>query len=158
EVFESELDNRRTSPRGRVHYAMPESCQWTTHYRTIMSQLRELPEIQFTIDILPSDQIIAGTIAGQFDFGFVVGERISPELRFHHFADEAYSAVAADKSLLRAFDAKDGSPRWVTFPGWDIYLLPWAKAHGLWKQMKSRAAQATVHVGTLAGAIHAIQA
>ncbi len=26
---------------------MPESCQWTPHYRRIMAQIREFPEVHF---------------------------------------------------------------------------------------------------------------
>src|SRR4051812_24387040 len=58
--FGEKIQNQRSIPKGPVHYAMPESCQWTPHYRRIMSQIKSLPEITFKIDILTNDQIIRG--------------------------------------------------------------------------------------------------
>src|SRR5690606_22693913 len=90
--FEEQLSNKRSLPKGSVKYAMPESCQWTPHYRQIMSQIRELPDLRFKIDISTNESIVKQLIEGKIDFGFVVGERVAPELRFHKFSDEAYSA------------------------------------------------------------------
>jgi DNA-binding transcriptional LysR family regulator len=100
EVFSDQLKNKETSPAGLVRYAMPESCQWTPHYRKIMSQMTDFPKIQFDIRIQPSEQIIQDLLRGDLDFGFIVGERLNPELRFEKFSDEKYSAVAADRKLL----------------------------------------------------------
>lgn len=155
--FGDHLEARRTVPRGLVRYAMPESCQWTPHYRKIMSQIREVPEIQFQIQILSNDQILKELLAGKIDFGFVVGERVSPELRFQKFGDEAYSAVATDRELLRPVE-RDGAPaRWVTYPGWESYFEAWARAHGVKRALSSRLGVPTVWISTLAGAIHAVQ-
>lgn len=157
--FIEKLQNRRSLPKGPVRYAMPESCQWTPHYRRVMAGISGIPDIHFKIDILPNELIIKNLIEGRIDFGFVVGERVAPELRFQKFSDEAYSAVARDKDQFRAL-GKDGDLfklRLITYPGWELFFMTWAKAHGLWKSAKSRLNEPAVHIGTLAGAIHAIQ-
>ncbi len=156
--FSEKLQRKRTLPRGSVRYAMPESCQWTPHYRMIMSQIIEVPDIHFKIEILPNDLIIAGLKEGRIDFGFVVGERVSPELKFQKFSDEAYSLVAKSKELLKPFATKDfKNLRLVTYPGWEGFFGVWAKAHGLFKSLKNQMKEPAVEIGTLAGAIHAIQ-
>ncbi|MGZ3688313.1 MAG: LysR family transcriptional regulator [Bdellovibrionota bacterium] len=152
EFQESVLENRETA-RGLVRYAMPETCQWTPHFRKIMGQIRELPEIRFEIDIVPSERIVEGLLEAKYDFGFVVGEKLAPELRFEKFSDERYSWVAASRELL---DAKTVSPRLISFPGWELFFTTWAKSHGVWKDHKSRLQEATIKIGTLTGAIHAV--
>jgi DNA-binding transcriptional LysR family regulator len=124
-----------------------------------MGQIKEFPDIHFKIDILPNEAIIKGLLEAQFDFGFVIGERITPELRFQKFSDEPYSAVSANKEMLRPLQDPERIEelRLVTYPGWETSFATWSKAHGLWKAIKRRSNAPTVHVGTLAGAIHAIQ-
>ncbi|OFZ83117.1 MAG: hypothetical protein A2583_12830 [Bdellovibrionales bacterium RIFOXYD1_FULL_53_11] len=158
--FEDKLQNGRILPHGTVRYAMPESCQWTPHYIKIMGQIREFPDIRFKIDILPNDAIIKGLIEGHIDFGFVLGEHIHPELRFQKFSDEVYSMVARDKELFHPFQSEAGSSklRLIMFPGWEPFFSTWARAAGLFKQLKSKLKEPAVHIGSLAGAIHAINA
>ena len=157
--FSEKLQNRRSQPKGLVRYSMPESCQWTPHYRRIMRQIAEVPDIRFKIDILPNEAILKQLVEGQIDFGFVVGERVAPELRFQKFSDEVYSAVAQDKALFKALEKNRGlrDVRWVTYPGWEQFFSAWAKSQGLWKSAKADLGEAALHIGTLAGAIHAIQ-
>jgi DNA-binding transcriptional LysR family regulator len=158
EVFSDQLKNKETSPAGLVRYAMPESCQWTPHYRKIMSQMTDFPKIQFDIRIQPSEQIIQDLLRGDLDFGFIVGERLNPELRFEKFSDEKYSAVAADRKLLAPLSDGDlSNVRIVSYPGWESFFASWAKAHGIWEKIKNRVPTSTVQIGTLAGAIHATQ-
>ena len=157
--FGDKLQNQRSHPKGLVRYAMPESCQWTPHYRKIMSQLIETPDITFKIDILPNEQIIQSLIEGKIDFGFVVGERLAPELRFQKFSDEAYVVVSRKKEFFKPL-SKGGDLtqlRLITYPGWELFFSLWAKAHGLWKELKPQLMEPAVHIGSLAGAIHAIQ-
>ncbi|MEK6706318.1 MAG: LysR family transcriptional regulator [Bdellovibrionota bacterium] len=157
--FSEQLQSQRVSLRGPVQYAMPESCQWTPHYRRIMNQIAELPEVHFRIEILPNEQIIKGLVEGQFDFGFVVGERVAPELRFSKFSDEAYSAAASSKNFFKPLQpgGKIESLRLITYPGWELFFTTWANAHGYWKSARSKLPEPAVHIGTLAGAIHAVQ-
>lgn len=158
EQFDEKLHQTKTNPSGLVRYAMPESCQWTPHYRKIMSQIRDFPQIQFEIGILPSEKIIQELLEGRIDFGFVVGERLNPELRFEKFAEEHYSAVASSQEILKPLIQKDfKSLRIVSFPGWELFFTAWAKSQGIWNQVKNHLNAPTVKIGTLAGAIHATQ-
>jgi DNA-binding transcriptional LysR family regulator len=158
ERFSDQIRNNQASPSGLVRYAMPESCQWTPHYRKIMAQITEFPKIQFDISILPSEQIVDGLLQGTYDFGFIVGERLNPELRFEKFSDEKYSAVAADRKLLKPLiDLNISELRIISYPGWDSFFTTWAKAFGIWEKVKNRLQTPTVKIGTLAGAIHATQ-
>ena len=156
--FHEKLQSRQNQPKGLVRYAKPESCQWTPHYRRIMSQIALFPEVQFQIEILPNQKIVDGLLEGRLDFGFVVGERLAPELRFEKYSDETYSAVAVDRKLFNAFEKGQAeSLRLIAYPGWELFFTTWARANGLWKTFKSSMKQPIVQVGTLAGAIHAIQ-
>ncbi len=157
--FADKMQNQRSNPKGLVRYAMPESCQWTPHYRKIMSQIIETPDITFKIDILTNEQIIQSLIEGKVDFGFVVGERLAPELRFQKFSDETYAVVSRKKEFFKPF-SKEGDLkqlRLITYPGWELFFTLWAKAHGLWKEFKPQLIEPAVHIGSLAGALHAIQ-
>lgn len=158
-VFSERMNQGLASPRGLVRYAMPESCQWTPHYRKIMSQISAFPEIQFRIGIQPTDTIIQDLLEGRLDFGFIVGERAHPELRFEKFADEAYSAVASKTVFFDALkDPKRiAGLRLITYPGWELFFTSWAKKHGVYSAWKARPPEPSVQIGTLAGAIHAAQ-
>jgi DNA-binding transcriptional LysR family regulator len=159
EEFKHGLHQQQNLPQGLVRYAMPESCQWTPHYKSIMAQLSHLPNIRFQISILPSHEIIQSILEAKIDFGFIVGERLSPELRFQKFSDEAYSAIASDRALFECLtkSEKIGNLRLVTYPGWELFFSTWATHHGLGEKFISRLQAPVLHIGTLAGAIHAIQ-
>jgi LysR family transcriptional regulator, transcriptional activator of the cysJI operon len=151
ESIEEKIRQGVTSPSGLVKYAMPESCQWTPHFRKVMEKSAEFPEIQLRIGVLPNEDIVQLLLKGEIDFGFVVGERLSPELRFEKYCEEYYSAVTLkEPSSLTDF-------RLVTYPGWEIFFTTWAKGKGFWSKLKSRMKEPCVHIGTLAGAIHAAQ-
>lgn len=155
-VFEARLARQKDSLQGLVRYSMPESCQWTPHYRSIMRGLSALSELRFQIQILPNEETMKELLEGHLDFAFVCGERLSPELRFQRFSEERYVAVAAERKLLAAIDS-DGPLRLVTYPGWELFFQTWAKHHGLSDRLGRRLPVPVVQIGTLAGAIHAIQ-
>ena len=158
ERLKEDLSQERTQHVGLVRYAMPESCQWTPHFRSIMREIKKLPDVLFEIGILPSDEVLKAVQEGRMDFGFAVGERLQPELRFEHFADEAYSAVAATHDLLKPLKEKKlKDVRWIAFPGSELFLDTWSKSYGISKQVRSIQALPHVKIGTLAGAIHAVQ-
>jgi DNA-binding transcriptional LysR family regulator len=158
-AFRDGLRQSRSLPRGLVRYAMPESCQWTPHYREIMAQIPRLPGIQFEIRIQPSDRTVGELLRGELDFGFVVGERLAPELRFETFSQEAYAAVARDPAQLECLQDPSalGSARLITFPGWEAFFETWARSRGWSSRALSRLPGPTVGIGSLAGAIHALQ-
>jgi DNA-binding transcriptional LysR family regulator len=158
EETENFLSDQKTKLRGDVSYAMPESCQWTPHFRHIMSEIRTLPDVQFKIGILPTDKVAMGIVEGEYDFGFIVGEKLHPELSFEKFADEPYAMVGADDSIFEAFRKKKyDQVRIVTFPGWELFFTTWLKTHGIYSDVKKNMKTPSVNIGTLAGAIHAIQ-
>ncbi len=158
EETENFLADQKTQLKGDVSYAMPESCQWTPHFRHIMSEIRSLPEVQFKIGILPTEKVALGIVEGEYDFGFIVGEKLHPELTFERFADEPYAMVGSDEKIFEAFRKKKyNEVRIVTFPGWELFFTTWLKAHGIYAEVKKSMKTPTVNIGTLAGAIHAIQ-
>ena len=120
-----------------------------------MGQLGELPHIRFEIDILPSQAIVEGLLEAKYDFGFVVGERLAPELRFEKFSNERYSCVASRKALFDPMAAHE-CPRFISFPGWSSSTT-WCKSYKLWSDLKRTLHEPTVKIGTLAGAIHAVR-
>ena len=157
--FQERLQDKRTLPKGSVRYAMPESCQWTPHYRKIMQQISEVPEIYFKIDILPNELILKKLIEGHIDFGFVIGERVASELHFQKFSDETYTAAARNKDFFRPFQYLDerNSLRLISYPGWESFFEKWSKSHGIWKNTRQKLNEPSLHIGSLAGAIHALR-
>ena len=158
-AFEDQILQRKESPEGVVRYAMPESCQWTPHFRRIMSQISQSPGILFEIGILPSEQIVQSLLKGEIDFGFITGEKLNSELRFEKFSQEKYSAVGADRNLLKPLIKQNYKKlRMISHPGCELFWEAWAKGFGV---RKSFFAVGTfvpvVRVSTLAGAIHAVQ-
>lgn len=156
--FVEDLSQDRVRHAGSVRYVMPESCQWTPHFRKIMAQIQEFPEIVFEIGILPSEAVIQAILEGKAEFGFAVGERLQPEIQFEHFADEAYAAIASRRKLLDPIKAKHFKDiRWIAFPGWELFFDTWSKSQGISKAVKASISNPVVKIGTLAGAIHAVQ-
>ena len=154
--FSESLRKDKSLPSGLVRYAMPESCQWTPHYRKIMSQIKDLPGIRFEISILPNDTIVDSLLKAEYDFGFFAGEKLNSELRFEKFSDEHYSAVSNTKDLFQALKQKRYTGiRLISYPGWDDFFMTWAKSHGIWNEVKQ--VTPSVRIGSLAGAIHAAQ-
>lgn len=155
--FSAELKDQSSLPTGLVRYAMPESCQWTPHYRKIMSKISELPRIRFEIEILPNDRITQLLLEGKVDFAFITGERLAPELRFEKFADEHYSLVASGPKIFEALKHKKFDEfRLISYPGWELFASAWFKADGV-DSKTAKSILPVVKIGTMAGAIHAAQ-
>ena len=156
DAFRDRLHEETAAPSGTVRFAKPESFLWTSHYRTILKQLSELKEIRIDISIETTEAIVEGVLADKCDFGFIVGEKISPDLKFERFSDEHYVAVQA-KSLTERphFDGKSRI-RMVTYPGWERYFAIWSSHHGVSKRVKTSQIIPVVNVGSIAGAIEAV--
>ncbi len=149
--FTSRLREETETPQGLVRLAKPESCLWTPAYQRVLRLLGELPKIRLDIAIVPNEAVVAGVLDDKYDFGFVVGERTSPDLRFETFSEEQYVAVHA-KGVKPRFEK--GEPlRLVTYPGWETFFRLWASHHGVSKRVSP---VSVLHVGSLAGAIEAL--
>jgi DNA-binding transcriptional LysR family regulator len=158
ECFLEALAHDRVRHVGRVRYVMPESCQWTPHFRKIMSQIREFPDLVFDIGIAPTHEVIRSVLEGRADFGFAVGECFQPELEFEYFGDEEYVIVASDEKMLNSvLNKKLQEVRWIAFPGWELFFETWARKNGFRKSVGTLGMAPAVTLGTLAGAIHAAQ-
>lgn len=157
EQFATRLEEGRTSLTGLVRFAKPESCLWTPYYRTIMRELKDLPDLHIDIDIATNAQIIEGIASDKYDFGFVVGERIQSELRFESFGHEEYVAVHGEGLKNFVFGPSLKNLRLIAYPGWEDYAEVWFKAHGLWSKFRTLDLTPVVKVGNLAGAIHAAE-
>lgn len=159
ESFDEGLKADRSLLRGEVRYAMPESCQWTPHYRYIMAQIKAFPELHFKIDIAPNHLITEKLLSSEVDFGFVVGEKSHPELRFEKFSDELYTLASHNEEELKSFSRKAHLEdlRLIAYPGWESFFECWCEAQGLKKNMNSLKVHPILKIGSLAGAIHALQ-
>lgn len=159
ESFDEELKAEKSLLKGTVKYAMPESCQWTPHYRHVMSQIKEFPDLNFEIEICPNHIITEKLLSSEIDFGFVVGEKSHPELRFEKFSDEAYTLTSANENEINAFtkDQDLSELRIIAYPGWESFFECWCSANGLHKKFNSLKIAPTLKIGSLAGAIHALQ-
>lgn len=156
--FNDEVGDVTNNPKGLVRYSMPESCQWTPHFKRIMNQMPTYSEIQYEVEIQPTKTTVDGILAGHYDFGFITGDKLTPELRFEKFSDEVYSCFASDKSIFAPLVNKDIEQlRVISFPGWELFFTTWMKANGLYKYFKSDMRPPVLYVGTLAGAIHAVK-
>jgi DNA-binding transcriptional LysR family regulator len=156
ESFKEELHNEKNTLAGIVRYGMPESCQWTPHYKNIMSIIKNYPLIEFEIHILPNTEIVEMLKKGSLDFGFIVGEKTSPDLRYEKFGDEHYSLVANSPALLEMLSKKQFKDvRIVGYPGHEKFFILGAEEHKIFEDLKKHILHPTVKVGNMIGAIHA---
>lgn len=152
--FDGRLQEAKAIPKGLVRLAKPESCLWTPYYQAILRMLGELTEVRIDIDIKTNDEILAGVAADRYDFGFIVGEKLSTELRFEKFSEEHYVAVQSRQLKQRPSFERGAELRLITYPGWETFFHLWAGHHGLSKRHLN--VVSVVNVGNLAGAIEAV--
>lgn len=156
DLLTSDLKEQKSSPQGLVRYAMPESCQWTPHYRKIMSLISEYPDIQVEIVICPNKQIQDLLIKSEIDFAFVTGDIDDPKTILEKFADEHYSLVASSDKFFKAIDEKKFNDfRLVSFPGNESFLITWADAYHLLSELRHAISSPDIKIGNMIGAIHA---
>lgn len=156
--FNDEVTELTNKPKGLVRYSMPESCQWTPHFKKIVHDIVSYPEIQFEVDIKPAAETADGILSGHYDFGFITGDKLTPELRFEKFSDEAYSCLASNGKIFETLKSRDLTHlRFISYPGWELFFSTWMKKNGLMKFFKSNLIKPALHIGTLAGAIHAVK-
>jgi DNA-binding transcriptional LysR family regulator len=157
--FEEKSQRLRKTAEGPVRYAMPESCQWTPHFQWVMNALSDYPAIQARVQVLPNARVIEELHSGNIDFGFLVGEKPTPDFSYERFSDERYSGVASNEAALKAgIGSKDPrEARMIFYPGADLYLDTWSKALGLAKRFRTARKTPALEVSTLAGAIQAVK-
>jgi DNA-binding transcriptional LysR family regulator len=156
--FSDDVSEFTNKPKGLVRYAMPESCQWTPHFSKIMREMSTYPDLQFEVEIVPPNATAEGILTGRFDFGFITGDKLTPELRFDKFSDEVYSCFASEKDLFNPLKSREVSQlRFISFPGWELFFSTWMKKNNFLKLFKTSGLKPTLHIGTLAGAIHAVK-
>lgn len=156
--FNDDIAEFTNKPKGLVRYAMPESCQWTPHFKKIIHDIKVYPEIQFEVDIVPTEMTANGILSGHYDFGFITGDKLTPELRFDKFSDEIYSCLASDKKIFSPMlEKKPESVRFIAYPGWELFFYTWMKKNGFLKLFKTNMVKPVLYIGTLAGAIHAVK-
>lgn len=156
--FNDDIAEFTNKPKGLVRYAMPESCQWTPHFKKIVHDIVTYPEIQFEVDIKPTETTAEGILSGHYDFGFITGDKLTPELRFDKFSDEVYTCLATDKKIFEPLVNKDlENVRFITYPGWELFFFTWMKKNSLLKLFKTNMIKPALYIGTLAGAIHAVK-
>ena len=76
---------------------------------------------------------------------------------YTHPRARSQTCAAPGEVPVRSIVTFKKTGRLVTFPGWELFFTTWAKAHGLYDELKKNLNYPTVQVGTLAGAIHVIQ-
>lgn len=156
DLLTSDLMNQKDSPQGLVRYAMPESCQWTPHYRKIMSLISTYPDIQIEIVICPNKQIQELLVKSEIDFAFVTGDIEDPKTIIEKFADEHYSLVAKSSDEFKPLSLKSYRDfRLVSFPGNESFLITWADTFNLLVDHRNKISNPSVKIGNMAGAIHA---
>jgi DNA-binding transcriptional LysR family regulator len=156
DLLTNDLKEQKSNPQGLVRYAMPESCQWTPHYRKIMSLISDYPDIQVEIVICPNKQIQELLVKSEIDFAFVTGDIDNPETILEKFADEHYSLVASSEKFFTPLrEKKTADFRLVSFPGNESFLITWADAFNLLSDLRTAISFPNIKIGNMAGAIHA---
>lgn len=156
DLLKSDLIEEKTNPRGLVRYGMPESCQWTAHYRKIMSMISKYPDIQLEIIVAPNKEIQARLAKSEIDFAFVTGDLDDLEMVIEKFADEHYSLVAKSPEFFKPLiENRISDFRLVEFPGNESFLITWADAYGLLSELHQVISSPHIKIGSMSGAIHA---
>lgn len=156
DLLTHELKEHKINPQGLVRYAMPESCQWTPHYRKIMSLISEYSEIQIEIVIAPNQKIQEFLAKSEIDFAFVTGEVDNPEVIIEKFADEHYSLVASSEKFFKPLEDEDFKAfKLITYPGSESFFITWADSYHLLAKLHHSISQPQIKIGNMIGAIHA---
>ena len=156
ELFKEELLSEKNVLAGVVRYGMPESCQWTPHYKNVMSLIKNYPLIDFEIHIQTNNEIVEMIKKGTLDFGFITGEKSSPELRYEKYGDEHYSLVAHNPEVFEKIKNKKFEDiRTVGYPGHEKFFIVGAEGHHIFDELKKHILHPSIKVGNMVGAIHA---
>jgi DNA-binding transcriptional LysR family regulator len=112
-----------TSIQGRVSYGMPETCLLSPHFNLLLEvRKRQFPELELSVELLASEEVLDRILAASLDFGFVTKKLLSDELDYQLFCDEEYVLVSNRENGLR-FVPEDCE--WIRYPGSDVLTEIW---------------------------------
>lgn len=121
------LNVNENSPKGRVFYAMPESCLLSPHFSMLLqSRKKHFPLIDLNVQLMPSEAVFDRLIKNEIDFGFVTKKIASLDIEVYPFCEEEYVLVTSNEITppLSLKDLKKLS--WIDYPGADVIFECWS--------------------------------
>jgi LysR family transcriptional regulator, transcriptional activator of the cysJI operon len=116
--------------KGRVRYAMPNSCLMTPHFPLLLEKQKEFDQVDLKVTICHSPQVIEMLVSGEIDFGFVTSKLKHNEVEFLEFGKEEYVLVSANKADLSFKSLADlKEMNFINYPGMDELFEKWQNEH-----------------------------
>lgn len=114
--------------KGRVTYAMPNSCLLSPHLAMMLEKRKKQPGIELNIMIASNEEVTSKVLKGDADFGFVTRKIASPGLKFTPYCLEEFVLVAGKDLAEQPISEKELINRpFITFPGFESYFNTWKR-------------------------------
>ncbi len=155
------VSTEHTALKGRVSYAMPASCLMTPHFPILLRERQKrFPELELSVTLCPSHDVIEKLLEGEIEFGFVTHEIQRPDLLLTPFCPEEYVLIDHRGDRLKGLTADLlNESHFVAHPGAENLFSIWVKHHFpraknlLWSSMKIAG-----EMNSLEGAIQMVEA
>jgi DNA-binding transcriptional LysR family regulator len=113
--------------KGKVRYAMPDSCLFTPHFPLLLEKRqKEFPNVDLAVSICDSEEVLRLISKGEIDFGFVTKPVLDKSISAKEFAREEYVLVShlkteiALKTPMELMDI-----HFISYPGMDVLFDHW---------------------------------
>ncbi len=126
EEFKFQIEANASKLSGMVRYALPPSCLFSPHFPMLLEKRHSHPELELTVEAIPSDEVLEKVEDRTFDFGFVTEEISHPALSYEVFCEEEYILVGNSKDSVKASNAKALiETKFINYPGMGHYFNLW---------------------------------
>lgn len=121
------LQKQGTSLKGKVRYAMPDSCLFTPHFGQLLNKrMANYPNIELSVKICDSEEVLERLLNGEIDFGFITKNLVDKNIESKEFAREEYVLVGKNKKDLKIeHSAELKRLAFIQYPGMEELYNQW---------------------------------
>lgn len=130
EALRERVQQQGSSHKGKVRYAMPDSCLFTPHFPLLLNKRQnDFPNIDLSVKICDSEEVLELLQEGEVDFGFVTKPVAHKNLVAEEFAREEYVLVSHQKKDLSLRSPSElQNLNFINYPGMDSLFDHWFAA------------------------------
>lgn len=161
ELLAESVTTGHTALKGRVNYAMPASCLMTPHFPILLRERQKrFPELELSVTLCPSDEVIEKLLDGEIEFGFVTKKIQHLDIQFTPFCPEEYVLIANRAEALDGLTTETlKNVNFVAHPGVEVLFSYWMSHHfPRAKSLDWGALRVVGEMNSLQGAIHMVEA
>lgn len=129
DVLQEGLAKKQSSLRGKVCYAMPESCLSSPHFPSLLKTRREyFGDIQLQVSLHPPDRILRLLLDGEIHFGFMTQRVDDPLVEYLPFCFEEYVLVGGTPAIAHIHPDALVDNAFIKHPGVAMLFEIWWRA------------------------------